>query len=236
MHAFLDDVPHELQRAAAGFSKFNLARIGRHTVGSGPPTGDTINLEFPNLKDTSYFVPENRNSLMKPQPLYLTVAGAALAVVAAWPAQAQESRVYRCGNNEYTNQVKGRTDCKRVEGGNVTILRGGPAPRAAPPGGAGPASAPQRVDAPEQRARDADAKTILETELRKAEAQQAELQKNYNNGQPDKQGDEARNYQKYLDRVAEMKAAIDRNQADIDGLKRELAHYGRAKPDPGQLP
>jgi hypothetical protein len=159
---------------------------------------------------------------MKPQPLYLTVTCAALAAVVAWPAQAQ---VYRCANNEYTNQLKGRTDCKRVEGGNVTILRGGTQPAART--SSGPASAPQRVNPPEQRARDADAKTILETELRKAEARQAELQKDYNNGQPDKQGGEARNYQKYLDRVAEMKTAIDRNQADIDGLKRELAQYTR---------
>lgn len=47
--------------------------------------------------------------------------------------------------------------------------------------------------------------------------------KEYNNGEPDKIGGEARNYQKYLDRVAEMKASIARNQSDIDGLKRELS-------------
>ncbi|HRL36344.1 MAG: hypothetical protein KBF22_08380, partial [Ottowia sp.] len=83
-------------------------------------------------------------------------------------------------------------------------------------------SAP-RIDTPEQRARDSDAKAILEQELRRAEAKQAELVKEYNNGEPDKIGGEARNYQKYLDRVAEMKASIARNQSDIDGLKRELS-------------
>ena len=173
-------------------------------------------------------------SLMKPPPLYLTLTCAALAAIAAaWPAQAQESRIYRCPNNEYTNQLKGRADCKRVEGGNVTIVRGGmPAASGSGRGSASPASAPQRIDTPEQRARDADAKTILESELRKAETHQAELLKDYNNGQPDKQGDEARNYQKYLDRVAGMKAAIDRNQADIDGIKRELTRYGRSDTPP----
>jgi hypothetical protein len=168
---------------------------------------------------------------MKPQPLYLTLTCAVLTTVAAvWPAQAQENRIYRCPNNEYTNQPKGRAGCKRIDGGSVTIVRGSmpPAPAASGRGSASQASAPQRVDTPEQRARDADAKTILESELRKAEAHQAELLKDYNNGQPDKQGDEARNYQKYLDRVAGMKAAIDRNQADIDGIKRELARYGRS--------
>lgn len=154
------------------------------------------------------------------------------------PAAAQE-RIYRCGN-EYTNRIGNRKDCKVVEGGNVTIVQG-TAPAAAPPpprtstppaasGGAprvvsAPPSAP-RVDSPEQRARDSDAKAILAQELRNTEARQAELVKEYNNGEPDKIGGEARNYQKYLDRVAEMKASIDRNQSDIDGLKREL---GRLK-------
>jgi hypothetical protein len=164
---------------------------------------------------------------MKPQPLHLTLVSAMLIAATAWPAQAQESRIYRCPNNEYTNQIKGRTGCKPVQDGNITIVRGGRPPHAPVSSGssAGLSSAPQRVDTPEQRARDADAKTILESELRKAQAQQVELEKDYNNGQPDKQGDEARNYQKYLDRVADMKAAIDRNQADIDGIKRELARY-----------
>ena len=73
------------------------------------------------------------------------------------------------------------------------------------------------------RASDADTKAILEQELRRAEARQNELTKEYNNGEPDKIGGEARNYQKYLDRVAEIKASLARNQSDIDGLKRELS-------------
>ncbi len=161
---------------------------------------------------------------------------------AVLPAVAQE-RIYRCGN-EYTNQIKGRSGCKLVEGGNVTVVRGtapsnagaAPAPSPARPSGGGdssPYSAPRvssapsaapRIDTPDQRARDSDAKTILEQELRRAEQRQAELQKEYNNGEPERQGNE-RNYQKYLDRVAEMKASIARNQSDIDGLKRELSRF-----------
>ena len=169
---------------------------------------------------------------MKRTPLVSTLACLAVlagAVVVPAPAGAQ-SRIYRCGN-EYTNQIKGRSDCKLVEGGNVTVVRG-TSPTPAPASGAGagtakpvvtaPASAP-RVDPAEQRARDADAKAILEQELRRAQARQADLAKEYNNGEPDKIGGEARNYQKYLDRVAEMKASLARNQSDIDGLKRELS-------------
>ena len=92
------------------------------------------------------------------------------------------------------------------------------------PAAAAPANAP-RVAATEQRARDSDSRAILETELRKAETRQAELLKEYNNGEPDKLGPETRNHQKYLDRVAELKASILRNESDIAGIKREL---GRA--------
>ena len=160
----------------------------------------------------------------------LAVLAACCSTLIATSAAAQDNRIYRCPNNEYTNQIKGRTDCKRVEGGNITIVRGGmpPAAGAGTASGGGAAASAPRVDASAQRERDADAKAILESELRKAEARQADLQKSYNNGQPDKQGDEARNYQKYLDRVAEMKAVVERNQADIDGIKRELTRLGSA--------
>ncbi len=175
--------------------------------------------------------------------LISSVAVAASLLGAALPAAAQE-RIYRCGN-EYTNQIKGRSGCKLVEGGNVTVVRGtstsgratapSPAPVRVSSGGGGgssasstasaPPSAP-RIDTPDQRARDSDAKAILEQELRRAETRQAELKKDYNNGEPERQGNE-RNYQKYLDRVAEMKASIARNQADIDGIKRELGRFNR---------
>ena len=48
--------------------------------------------------------------------------------------------------------------------------------------------------------------------MRKDEAALAALRKDYNNGEPmERQGDE-RNYQKYQDRVAQMRDAIDRAQ------------------------
>ena len=160
----------------------------------------------------------------------------ALAVVATEaPAQ---TRIFRCGNT-YTNnaaeaQAKG---CKPLDGGNVTVVEGtkvNNTKAAAPASGVRVASAPQssasqRIDADGQRARDADARAILESELKKAEARQAELLKEYNNGEPDKLGPEARNYQKYLDRVAELKANIARNENDIAGIKRELGRFAASK-------
>ena len=110
-----------------------------------------------------------------------------LWILAALPVAAlAQDRIYRCGN-EYTNnatQAKER-GCKLVEGGNVTVIQG-----SRPSGGGGassggssasssassssPAGAP-RVTNNDQRARDSDARAILESELRKAETKQAEL-------------------------------------------------------------
>ncbi len=158
----------------------------------------------------------------------LKISLAALGfLLAGGAAVAQSSVIYRCGN-EYTNakEAERRGGCRVVEGGNVTVVEGmRPAPAAAASGAAPVVTAPPgapRVNANEQKARDADARAILEVELRKAEARQAELLKEYNNGEPDKLGPETRNHQKYLDRVAELKAAIARNESDIAGIKREL--------------
>ena len=153
-----------------------------------------------------------------------------LAIAAMASNSFAQSRIYRCGNT-YTNnaaeaQAKG---CKPMEGGNITVVEGTrvntPAPQAAvkvataPQASSGPG---QRVDAEEQRARDSDARAILESELKKAETRQAELAKEYNNGEPEKLGPEHRNHQKYIERVAELKASIARTENDIAGIKREL--------------
>ena len=90
------------------------------------------------------------------------------------------------------------------------------------PAASGPRPADAKVDPAQQRARDGDARRILESELSKEEDKLAQLQKEYNGGEPERRGDE-RNYQKYLDRTAEMKAAITRKESDIAAIKRELA-------------
>ena len=135
-----------------------------------------------------------------------------------------QDRIYRCGN-EYTNTLpNGQTKgCKLIEGANVTVVKG-TRPAGAAPARAG--SAAQRVDAGEQKARDSDARLILDSELKKAQARQLELQKEFNNGAPEKRGDEARNQQKYLDRVAELREGLARNESDIAGIRREIGRLG----------
>nr|WP_295785058.1 hypothetical protein [Rhodoferax sp.] len=147
---------------------------------------------------------------------------ASLAGTASWA----QDRIYRCGN-EYTNTVpeSQAKNCKLISGGNVTVVQ------AHKPNANRVAAATQpgqRVDAGDQRAKDSDSRLILESELKKAEARQAELLKEYNNGEPERLGAETRNNQKYIDRVAELKASISRNERDIDGIRRELSRVPTA--------
>ena len=162
-------------------------------------------------------------------PTLIPFAAPFLAALFMASGHAQE-RMYRCDNNYYTNSTadpKAR-GCKPLEGGNVTVVQG-TRPAAAgvqPVKVAAATQAGQRVDAGDQRTRDSDARQILESELKKAEARHAELTREYNNGEPDKQGGEARNYQKYIDRVAELKASLARNESDMAGIRRELGRAG----------
>ncbi|MFN7154469.1 MAG: hypothetical protein ACK4OE_12345 [Acidovorax sp.] len=156
-----------------------------------------------------------------------------IVIAASAPAVWAQDRIYRCGN-EYTNnatQAKER-GCKLVEGGNVTVVQGTrPAAAAAAPaaggiGAAAPAASPSnapRVSNNDQKARDADARAILESELRKAEARHADLAKEYNNGAPERNALDLRNPQRYMERTAELKASVARSESDIAGIKRELA-------------
>ena len=164
-----------------------------------------------------------------------------LAGMVATPAQASGS-VYRCGN-EYTNQPSRiqRGGCVLVTGGAVTVVRnagrGGGQPvavaRAAAP--RRPAANVQAVSLPAsrhvvassvQRARDGGARSILQAELNKAMQRLGELRREYNNGEPERLGSEAKNYQKYLDRVSGLRAGIQRAESDLAGLQRELGRAG----------
>jgi len=172
-------------------------------------------------------------------PPSLRLLALCLALGMAASAQAQ---VYRCPNNEYTNdsRIAQSRGCKPLEGGNVTVIHGSTrnyasagntssngAPKARSNSANPPAVRPASVSSSaEQRACDADSRRILQAELDKAQQKLAGQQQDYKNGQPDRLGNE-RNYQKYLDRVAEMKAEITRTENDIAGLKREI---GRLPP------
>lgn len=154
----------------------------------------------------------------------------------ALPVGGREA-IFRCGN-EYTNDVRQARQgaCTELELGPLSVP-GTPVVRSAPlrpteTEAPPPARAPQartevraagRIDPAEQRARDSDARLILRAELRRAQERLAQLQAEFKNGQPDKQGIEGRNHQRYLDRVQSLQQSLLRQQDDVASLQRELA-------------
>ncbi|MFC0251112.1 DUF4124 domain-containing protein [Massilia consociata] len=146
-------------------------------------------------------------------------------------AQAQ-SVVYKCvdeqGRVEFTDTS--RRGCKALDlpGYAPPPPRASapiPAVRPSSPGPASsvtPASFP-RVDTAQQRARDDERREILNDELRLEQKKLADLRRDFNNGEPERQGNE-RNYAKYQERVAGMRDEIGRTERNIEALQREIAN------------
>ncbi len=169
----------------------------------------------------------NVTKTFKSSFLSLALACVSLSPLMSTPAAAQVFRCAGAGGTtpEYINNAKEaqQRGCKTMEGGNVTVVQGAPASKSAVRVASTNTSGPRNDGSPDQKARDSDSRVILESELKKAETKLAEQQKEYNNGDVEKQGIEGRNYQRYLDRVAELKESISRHQSDIAGLKREIS-------------
>jgi len=157
----------------------------------------------------------------------------AAGAVTLLPVAAQEPRpVFRCPGPPvlYTDTLTlaeaRERGCRSIEGTPVTVVQGRVrSPASAAPAGPGSAAAARpgdtRVDPAAQRARDSDARRILSDELRREEERLGQMQQEFNKGEPERRGDE-RNYQRYQDRVAEMRAGIARKEADIAAIRREL--------------
>ena len=154
-----------------------------------------------------------------------------LAALLGATAQAQTagSVVYRCPGKPvlYTDAISSKEakdrGCTVLDRPPITVIQSSK-PRSAVSLAAGASGAPPvvRIDPTEQRARDSDARRILDAELRREEERLAAMKIDFNNGEPERRGDE-KNYQKYLDRVADMKSALARKESDIAALKREIA-------------
>ncbi len=153
-------------------------------------------------------------------------------VAAPYAAVAQSSDIFMCvddqGNKSYQNVGTGK-GCKRVDVGPVLSL---PAPRL--PAGrsamqpaveeraaVSPASFP-RVDRDTQRTRDSDRRRILEDELKAEEDRLARLRTEFNNGEPERRGDE-RNFALYQERIQRLREDIARVETNVGALRREIA-------------
>jgi len=138
--------------------------------------------------------------------------GLTLGLAMAGSAHAQ---AFKCvdadGAVTYTN-VGSTKGCKKIEGEVNTVSTKSSVSRP-----------PQQSTMGKAGGRDGDRKRILEEELAAEEKRLAELKKEYNNGEPERNGDE-RNYQKYLDRTEKLKTDVSRGEANIESLKRELGN------------
>lgn len=160
----------------------------------------------------------------RPSPLRLLAVGASL-LLATGAVHAQD--VYKCvderGNVTFLNtgNTKG---CNKLTVDPVVIPRSGTgrAPSAAAPSPSPSPSGFPRVDTPTQKARDSDRRRILEDELHDKEARLADLKREYNNGEPERQGNE-RNYQRYLDRTERLKEDVARAESDIASIRSEIS-------------
>lgn len=153
-----------------------------------------------------------------------------LPLLGASLVHAQDA-VFRCdsGNGVIEYRNNGNTKgCKKIETQAVMTIPGGTPKSAAParPAGSSASASPSnfpQIDAATQKNRDGDRRRVLEQELRAEEQRLATLKSEYNGGQPERQGGE-RNYQKYLDRVEQLKNDVTRSQANIDALQREMSN------------
>jgi len=138
-----------------------------------------------------------------------------------------QNDVYLCidsnGNREYKNT--GSTNkCKKVDLPGVTTIP--TAKKTAVPQTASKPSSPSdfpRVDNTIQKARDSDRRQILQDEMKAEEQKLADIRREYNNGEPERRGDE-RNYAKYQERTAALKDELARTEKNVEALKRELGN------------
>jgi hypothetical protein len=146
------------------------------------------------------------------------------SLLAAPLAQAQ---IYRCESPDGTplfQNAPGK-NCKPMDLPSLTTVPSVRLPASAnaqrtTTANAAPSDFP-RVDAAAQRSRDSDRRRILEDELGREQARLEEFRKEFNNGEPERLGNE-RNYQKYLDRVGRLKDDITRSESNVAALRREL--------------
>lgn len=175
---------------------------------------------------------------LSPFPL-LTPAIVLLVLGVLSMSAAAQGQIWRCGN-EYTNNPGPQPEsrgCRILEGGNLTIVESGrnaagststkpapgPAPTArGPSAGSGARNGNERVGRTEQQARDRDARLILETELRRARERLAELEAEYNQGQPARLPSERADDPRYRERVEELRRRLERAQGDAAAIEREL--------------
>jgi hypothetical protein len=150
---------------------------------------------------------------------------------ASLPASAGASDIFLCvdaeGNKTFQNVGTGK-GCKRMDVGPVLSVPASRVPQQRAPASTNddrvtvsPANFP-RVDRDTQRLRDNDRKRVLEDELKAEEEKLVRLKSEYNNGVPERRGDE-RNFALYAERTQRLRDDVARAESNVSALRREIA-------------
>ena len=150
----------------------------------------------------------------------------------ATSALAQSSDIFVCvdehGQKVFQNTGNVKT-CKRLDVQPILTVpasrmpqsRNGVQPAVEQRTSVSPANFP-RVDGDTQRTRDSDRRRILEDELKGEEERLAKLKSEFNNGEPERRGDE-RNFALYKERVQRLQEDIARTENNVRALAREMS-------------
>jgi len=148
--------------------------------------------------------------------------GAAIAAaLAAAPAHATICKYIDAdGNIVYSNVAQGKElrklSCEIVDDG----------PRRAP--GAGKSSSPTpanfpRVDRETQKSRDEMRRKVLDDELASEEKLLGDARSAYGNGAPPPLADEKSDAEKYRQRIARLRQAVQVHERNVEALRKEIA-------------
>jgi Domain of unknown function (DUF4124) len=161
-------------------------------------------------------------------------ASALIVIAIALPSLSfAQAEIYRCEGDTgvplYQN-TPGK-NCKKLDLQPLTAIPAPKLPAAAavkPSAGTSNGVVPgktasdfPKVDTGAQNQRDSDRRKILDDEVKKEENRLADLKKEFNNGEPERRGDE-RNFEKYQSRVQKLREDIARTEGNIGSLRREI--------------
>lgn len=169
---------------------------------------------------------------MKPDCLHRRIPQSLCALLlGSICVHANADTLYKCTGESgvvlYTNQKSSGKNCTILsrELPISTISTPSRAPGAIPPrpaNGTTPADFP-RIDSTTQRGRDTDRRKILEQEFATEQQNLEKAKKALTEGEATRLSDE-KSYQKYLERLQELKDGVTLHERNLEALKRELAN------------
>lgn len=155
-------------------------------------------------------------------------SAALLLWLSSLPACAQAGAVWRCGQL-LTNQPQPGQACELSTPATSTVVTGTRVNAVRSPSAASPSTPARVTDAggavssQSVAAAQAQARVLLQAELREQEVRWQQLQVQWNQGRPLSTAQQPEGSPAYQERVTLLREQVQRTQADMAALRRELA-------------